>query len=595
MQNPSPNGFAGVVGDIKNREEVFESLKTGLSVRGIDGQTVSNDTVFLIGSSAGGSTDNEHLTAVFNGYRLEDGDHETAEQQIVRLYQHAGEDFASRINGSFQTAIYDAKKNTFHLATDKYGTKCIYYVPFDDGLIFSSHLTPLLATERVTPALDEQAVNYYLSSAVSPPFPGGRTLMADVKQLPPSTVLTWDGEQQRTHTYWDVSTQKYSIPDERLVERSDQLLRKSAEQHLERIEGAPQVALSGGLDSTLISAILDETADRKVRTFTYGATENLLGPGRERAAELNVPHTEVQFPSHLVTPAELWRLEAPWRGMLVHRHQLLPEHGISGYLHGRHAETVFPAGNRPLSIVERFRGARATPSLARLLQRCQVDSVFRHLPDVAGLRLDETINILTSPHQSASFTRQLQDRRAQQLVAGDSHASLQRLERQIDAQWELPRHTFSGEHERFLYTQLRESALGISHSSCGLQQHPVFLSPDLLALQFSTPFEQRRGRRILKRLKTRHLPDNLTFDSSMAPYDAERKRYIARNLDTYRETVEQFLDRNFFDEQAARRYLFPASIERASPLRIRFMTKVYLLERWIQTLIERPEPWKPPR
>ncbi len=227
------------------------------------------------------------LTLVFNGciynYRelraelesaghrfFSDGDTEV----LLRAYRHWGTDCVQRFHGMFAFAIHERDTGRVVLGRDRFGIKPLYLSESADGrrLRFASTLPALLAAGDVDTAIDPVALEHYLMwHAVVPP---PRTLLRGVRKLPPATVRVYeaDGRMQETR-YWapPFSTDPAiaALPYKER-ERMVQVALETAVARRMVADVPVGVLLSGGVDSSLIVALLARAGQQDLNTFSIG-------------------------------------------------------------------------------------------------------------------------------------------------------------------------------------------------------------------------------------------------------------------------------------------------------------------------------------
>lgn len=248
------------------------------------------------------------------GHRFETaGDTET----IVHLYEEHGAEFVKRLRGMFAVALWDARQRKLLLARDRLGVKPLYYAVTSDGIAFASEIKCLIAGGLISPELDPQAATLFLSLGY---VPAPLTLFAGVRKLPPATTLEWrSGEITGPTRYWTpldpprFASASWQEDQQHLLE----LLREAVRMRM--ISDVPLgVMLSGGLDSSLIAALMAEASTQPVETFSIGFVEernaNELEWARLTAQRIGANHHEM-----LTSAAEhdellddaLWHLEEP--------------------------------------------------------------------------------------------------------------------------------------------------------------------------------------------------------------------------------------------------------------------------------------------
>ena len=196
---------------------------------------------------------------------------------LPHLYEREGAAFARSLWGKFAIAVWDGRRGRTVLARDRLGIKPLYYAQVGDLVVFASELKSLLASGLIVPRLDYEAIGSYLTLGY---VPAPRTPLAGVSKLPPAHALIIDDSGVREERYWDYPT---PAPDYSLDER------EAGEQLMTKLEAAVKrrlmsdvplgAMLSGGLDSSLIVALMARNMSDPVKTFSVGFVES--GPDNE--------------------------------------------------------------------------------------------------------------------------------------------------------------------------------------------------------------------------------------------------------------------------------------------------------------------------
>ena len=193
---------------------------------------------------------------------------------VLRLYEHYGDDFLTRLRGMFALAVYDKRggpgKERLVLARDQLGIKPLLYSQADGALVFASEMKALLASGLISPEIDPVGLRMLLTyGSVYQP----RTMLQKVKMLPPAHCLVVDHQGQRLERYWSLGLDRY--PDLRhqtypeLEEAVAQALAESV--RLQMVSDVPLGAfLSGGVDSSLLVALMTKAAGHRIKTFSVG-------------------------------------------------------------------------------------------------------------------------------------------------------------------------------------------------------------------------------------------------------------------------------------------------------------------------------------
>jgi asparagine synthase (glutamine-hydrolysing) len=300
------------------------------------------------------------------------GDTET----IVHLYEQYGVDFPRHLRGMFAIALWDSVRRRLVLARDRMGVKPLYYTVRPDSLEFASEVKSLIAGGLIDPVLDPTAAELFMAWGF---VPGPATLFAGVRKLTPACVLVWEeGRLVAEQEYWnrwdhvpEAVGHDWRADEERLLE----LLDRSVEARM--VSDVPLgVMLSGGLDSTLVTALMKRHASGPVKTFSIGFTEdkaaNELDDARRVARRLGTEHHELttsalDYPDLL--DEALWHLEEPIADLscvaflLISR---LARESVTVALTGQGADELF-GGYRKHQVAAVSDAVARSPTAARNL------------------------------------------------------------------------------------------------------------------------------------------------------------------------------------------------------------------------------------
>lgn len=191
---------------------------------------------------------------------------------LIRLYQKYGFDFLNKLNGMFSFCIYDMKKDLYFCARDRYGKKPFFYYFKDNKFIFSSSVKSILNLLDYKPNLNKVALSKYMQYFVS--F-GEDSFYQDIFKLEASTYIIYEPNKNRElqkKKYYKINTYKAIKDEKQALNDIEELLFKSVEY---RLNSDVEVAslLSGGIDSSLISALYTKISGKKINTFSIGYDE----------------------------------------------------------------------------------------------------------------------------------------------------------------------------------------------------------------------------------------------------------------------------------------------------------------------------------
>ncbi|MCB0253738.1 MAG: asparagine synthase (glutamine-hydrolyzing) [Anaerolineae bacterium] len=216
----------------------------------------------------------------------------TDTEVIVHLYEEMGERCVTRLNGMFAFAIWDARHSRLMLARDRLGKKPLHYAFTDNNLIFASEIAAILEDPQMPRQVNYVALQQYLRLWY---VPGPLTMLQGIRKLPPAHWMLVEGGKVRIERYWDVDfSRKQQFTEQEWQEQILALLEDAV-----RIRLISDVSLgallSGGIDSSLVVALMSRFSDRPVKTFAIGFDDqayNELPYARQVARHLGTDHYE---------------------------------------------------------------------------------------------------------------------------------------------------------------------------------------------------------------------------------------------------------------------------------------------------------------
>jgi asparagine synthase (glutamine-hydrolysing) len=242
------------------------------------------------------------------GYRFFSG---SDTEVVAKAYHRWGSACVERFHGMFAFAVAERDTGIVVLARDRLGIKPLYLTESPGRLRFASTLPALLAAGGVDTGIDPVALHHYLSfhSVVPPP----RTILSGVRKLPPATVRTIHSDGTGTeHRYWSVAHERRIRDTGRCAQDwADEVavtLRRAVVRRM--VADVPVgVLLSGGIDSSVIVALLAEGGQHELRTFSVGFESTGGEPGDEFgysdlvARHFGTMHEKITVPSGRLLPS----------------------------------------------------------------------------------------------------------------------------------------------------------------------------------------------------------------------------------------------------------------------------------------------------
>lgn len=441
---------------------------------------------------------------------------------IVHLYEEMGADCVDELRGMFAFAIWDREDRTLFLARDRMGIKPLYFHRDHDTLIFGSEVKSILSHPSVSACLDHESLATYLSLKF---VPAPRTLFAGIESLPPAHCMVVRDGEVSIRRYWDVSYAKNPEPksEDDYADELDEKLREAIRLRL-RSDVPFGAFLSGGIDSSLIVAIMSQLMDEPVKTFSVGFSG---GPDPDELPYAKMVADRYHCEHHTLTvtgkdfldyaESVLWHLDQPIADqatVATHMVAKLARRHVKMVLTGEGGDELFAGyaryvGNqwsplfRPLPafagramrlMADYLPGmSRAKIALGALTQSDEATRLANWFP----LLNDDLKHQLLSPLMR-DHDRPTADVFTEQLKRCDSHEPLDRM-LHADCNLWLPD-----------YLLLRGDKLTMANS---LEARIPFLDHPLVEFAAALPTNMKlRGKTrkyLLKKVAARYLPDEI--------------------------------------------------------------------------------------
>jgi asparagine synthase (glutamine-hydrolysing) len=226
---------------------------------------------------------------------------------ILAAFEAWGLDAAvKRFVGMFAFALWDSRERLLHLVRDRVGVKPLYYASAQGSVLFGSELKAMTVAEECPTTISRDALALYTRFAYVPvPY----TIYEDVWKVRPGTIVTFDADHRRSEReYWSLrdvieraTADRFRGSDAEAIEELDRVAREAV--RLRMIADVPLgVFLSGGIDSSLVTALMQVQSSGPVKTFSIGFHEAEYDEAHYAAAvakHLGTEHTELY-----VTPSD---------------------------------------------------------------------------------------------------------------------------------------------------------------------------------------------------------------------------------------------------------------------------------------------------
>jgi asparagine synthase (glutamine-hydrolysing) len=190
---------------------------------------------------------------------------------ILALYRRYGAECLKYLRGMFAFAIWDVSNQQLFLACDRIGKKPLSYALTPNGLILSSEIDPLVHHQEVKKGIDEEALELYLQLQY---IPAPWTIYRSIRKLPAAHFAVFNSMGLRVQQYWNVDYQtKLRISEQDALDGLEENLKEAIK--LRMIADVPIGALlSGGVDSSLVVAMMASLNGERVKTFSIGFEED---------------------------------------------------------------------------------------------------------------------------------------------------------------------------------------------------------------------------------------------------------------------------------------------------------------------------------
>ena len=220
---------------------------------------------------------------------------------VLRGYLQWGEELADRLNGMYAFAIWDSRERKLVMIRDQMGVKPFFFYPTPDGVLFGSEPKAIFANPLAPREVDLEGLRELIVPVKTP----GTAIWKGMREVEPGTIVTVDEHGIRKRTYWRLESRPHTDDLDATVSRVRELLEDTVARQL--VADVPEcVLLSGGLDSSAITALSARALSTPVRTFAVdftGQDENFtpsdMHPTRdapyahEVAAYVGSDHTDI--------------------------------------------------------------------------------------------------------------------------------------------------------------------------------------------------------------------------------------------------------------------------------------------------------------
>ena len=280
-------GWVDFRDSLENRSDILRAMNDALSPRGPDDSGEFFDRGCRLGHKRLAVIDVENgkqpmssgnYTIVYNGelYNTEEirqdllkegcvfSTHSDTEV-LLKAFTVWGEECLKRLNGIYAFAVWNTAERYLFLARDRVGVKPLFYSLYDGGIVFASEIKALFKNPRIKPVLGREGV--MSAMLLGPARKGGLGVFEGIEELKPGECGFYDEKGFRKRAYWSLEAEEHKEGLEETAEHLEFLIKDSIERQL--VSDVPLCTfLSGGLDSSLISAIAARKYKSEGRTLS---------------------------------------------------------------------------------------------------------------------------------------------------------------------------------------------------------------------------------------------------------------------------------------------------------------------------------------
>ena len=184
---------------------------------------------------------------------------------IIHLYEKEGIKFCQELEGNFAFALWDEKKEQLILGRDHLGVKPLYYFTNSKGIIFGSEIKSILAYPGFRRVINFEALSHYFFDRI---IPSPTTAFSGINSVNPGTIVIIRESKISEKKYWQMGfKEEYDLSDVRVLSGLVREQIESSVRHRLDFFSSPAIALSGGIDSSILLSIAKKYSDKPIKTF----------------------------------------------------------------------------------------------------------------------------------------------------------------------------------------------------------------------------------------------------------------------------------------------------------------------------------------
>jgi asparagine synthase (glutamine-hydrolysing) len=472
---------------------------------------------------------------------------------LLYAYQYWGEECLHKLNGMFAFAIYDSRKRKLFAARDRLGIKPFYYHFKNGCLVFSSEIKAILNSTLAPKQPDLHALHTPARFQVSP-----WTGFQEILKLPPGHCMTLQDGNLSVRQYWSLHPSELPSSEATLIEQLDGLLCDAVRLQM-RADVPVGVFLSGGLDSSIVSALMRVNTEQMVHAFTikFSAEDQKferMTPdeiyARQVAKQFGFTYHELEIQPQIkdLLPKMVWHLDEPLSDPAAINTYLISQAardlGIVVLLNGMGGDEVFGGYRKQLACLTAESYQAIVPGAVRRMVQYAADRIpvatsTRGLKQVRwGKRF---LSFASAPRSERYLMsdlsvapKQFSQMFASRMSYHDSHFFKSQAPR------------FNGNGLSYLTQMCLNDTLvflpehNLTYSdkasmAAGIESRPPLIDHRIVEFMFSVPPRERihgaTQKYLLKKVAQKYLPDNIIYRPK-APFASPLRSWVRGPLAT---------------------------------------------------------------
>jgi len=437
---------------------------------------------------------------------------------ILHMYEEEGEECIRHFNGMFAIAIWDRRSRTLFLARDRMGVKPLYYAMTKEAFLFSSEIKSIVSGEFLSASCNEGALmEYLLYRSIS----GEVTLYNGVRSLMPAHTMVLRDGKVNIRKYWSsLPAQSAEILEYRAAEEKLHVLIRDSVR-LRMVSDVPLGTFcSGGLDSSLVTAMASGMIDGPINTFSVGFQEPEYDESRYARIVSTIyrtNHHEIrvgneEFAEHL--PKMIWHNDEPLNfanSVQIFALSRLTKQYVTVVLTGEGSDELFAGYPRYYipKVIDRFRRLHVPISwLLKIFSRFSGDHRLKKLLELTDLPIRDVV-IGNSGFLKRDFVESLLSRKFELDIRFREDLFDESAKRGVD----LIANLSLLDQQTYLVSILnRQDKMSMAAS---VESRVPFLDYRIVefanALPASSKQTRLNGKRIVKRIAERYLPREVVY------------------------------------------------------------------------------------